>query len=153
MNFTLVFTKDNGTNPVFGQRFDGNSVLSDVIFRTLSVKNVLSHVNIQSAAGPDGLPGSFWNKLSSSLSVPVSKIFQKSFNTSEIPSGKLQSLFRFLKKGNSANPGNYRPVSLTCIAAKAMEAIISLAMVSHLVKNNHYSDEKHSFLKQKNTET
>ena len=58
--FTSVFTKDNGTNPVFGQRFDGNSVLSDIIFSTLSIKNALSHVNVQSAADPYGLPGIFF---------------------------------------------------------------------------------------------
>ena len=89
MNILLQFYRGlviNGTNPVFVQRFDGNSVLSDIIFSTLSVKNALSHVNIQSAAGPDGLSSIFWNKLFSSLSVPMSNIFQKPFNTSEIPS-------------------------------------------------------------------
>ena len=36
--FTSIFTKDNGTNPVFGQNFDENSVLSNIIFSTLSEK-------------------------------------------------------------------------------------------------------------------
>ena len=84
----------------------------------------------------------------------MSKIFQKSVNTSEIPSEwKTAIVIPIFKKGNSADPGNYRPVSLTCIAAKAMEAIISQAMVSYLVKNNLISAEQHGFLKQKNTET
>ena len=70
------------------------------------------------------------------------KDFSKIFNVSEIPSEwKIAIVISIFKKGNSADPGNYRPVSLTCTAVKAMEAIISQAMVSHLVKNNLISAE------------
>ena len=59
---------------------------------------------------------------------------------------KLQSLLRSSKK-------EIRQTLIINVAAKAMEAIISQVMVSHLVKNNLISDKQHGFLKQKNTET
>ena len=57
------------------------------------------------------------------------------------------------KKGNKKDPGNYRPVSLTCICSKIMEHIIYSCMFDHL---NHFQalrDEQHGFRRHRSCET
>ena len=53
-------------------------------------------------------------------------IFQKSFQDSSLPDiWKSATVIPLFKKGSKLDPGNYRPVSLTCISCcKIMESII-----------------------------
>ena len=49
----------------------------------------------------------------------------------------------------SVDPGNYRPVSLTCVACKLLESFVRLrdAMVEHMMDKNLYAECQHGFLK------
>uniref|UniRef100_A0A3B3RVY9 Reverse transcriptase domain-containing protein n=1 Tax=Paramormyrops kingsleyae TaxID=1676925 RepID=A0A3B3RVY9_9TELE len=49
------------------------------------------------------------------------------------------------KKGDRSNLSNYRPISLTCITGKVMEAIIKEKMVDYLDSNNILRDSQHGF--------
>ena len=77
--FKEVFTVDNGVLP----NFPHEMLCEDFI--DLSPNNVskyLRFANILSAAGADGFPGVFLASLSTSLSVPLSIIFNHSFTCS-----------------------------------------------------------------------
>jgi hypothetical protein len=50
------------------------------------------------------------------------------------------------KKGSKADPGNYRPVSLTSVCCKMMESIIKDEMMSHLKKNGLIRASQHGFV-------
>ena len=41
--------------------------------------------------------------------------------------------------------GNYRPVSLTCLASKLMESCVKDAMLKPLLKNNLNTPDQHGF--------
>ena len=43
--------------------------------------------------------------------------------------------------------GNYRPVSLTCLASKLMESCVKDAMLNHLLENNLNTPDQHGFTK------
>ena len=43
--------------------------------------------------------------------------------------------------------GNYRPVSLTCLASKLMESCVKDAMLKHLLENNLNTPDQHGFTK------
>ena len=43
--------------------------------------------------------------------------------------------------------GNYRPVSLTCLASKLIESCVKDAMLTHLLKNNLNIPDQHGFTK------
>ena len=43
--------------------------------------------------------------------------------------------------------GNYRPVSLTCLASKLMESCVKDAMLKLLLKNNLNTSDQHCFTK------
>ena len=52
-------------------------------------------------------------------------IFQKSFQDTSLPDiWKSATVIPLFKKGSKLDPGNYKPVSLTCVSCKIMESII-----------------------------
>ena len=51
------------------------------------------------------------------------------------------------KKGTKSDPGNDRPVSLTCVACKLLESFVRNAVVDHRTDNNLYSECQHGFRK------
>ena len=144
--FKEVFTVDNGMLPNFPHK---NVVCED--FVDLSPKNVSKYLRLAnklSAAGPDGFPGVFWTNLSTSLSVPLSIIFNQSYNTGHLPAvWKLSYVSPIHKKGDKSNFKNYRPVALTCIPCRVMEAIVRDCMMLHVTNNNMLSEHQHGFLK------
>ena len=60
-------------------------------------------------------------------------IFEQSLDTGDIPHDWRQAIVHPVFKGGSAKePGNYRPISLTCICCKMMERILVSYIVTHL---------------------
>jgi len=51
------------------------------------------------------------------------------------------------KKGSKLDPGNYRPVSLTCISCKIMESIIRDHIAAQLNNSAGLSASQHGFTK------
>ena len=73
-----------------------------------------------SASGPDKFPIRILKECKQELSKPLCIIWRQSLETGEIPHKYLeQTIVPIFKKGNKADPANYRPVSLT----------------SHIIKN------------------
>jgi hypothetical protein len=50
------------------------------------------------------------------------------------------------KKGAKADPGNYRPVSLTSVRCKILESIVKDTMMDHLLRKNLLSPSQHGFV-------
>ena len=48
------------------------------------------------------------------------------------PIWKLASVTPIFKKGSPSDPSNYRPISLTCISSKLMEAGIKDHLLAHM---------------------
>jgi hypothetical protein len=49
------------------------------------------------------------------------------------------------KKGSKADPGNYRPVSLTSVCCKLLESILRDEMMDHLLANNLLNKSQNGF--------
>jgi hypothetical protein len=58
-----------------------------------------------------------------------------------------------LKKGDKHNPGNYRPISITCIACKLLEHIFASNMMQHLETNNILYELQHGFRAKRSCES
>jgi len=92
------------------------------------------------------IPSIFLKKQSAQLACPLAELFTKSFKTGYIPERwKLAYITPIFKKGNSSDPANYRPISLTSIVGKLMEQIIKSSMMSYLLANNIISKRQHVF--------
>ena len=73
---------------------------------------------------------------------------------SKVPSEWKQALVSpIFKKGSKKAPGNYRPVSLTCIVCKVMEKLVRIKIVQHLSKFNLISRDQHGFVKGRSCST
>ena len=57
------------------------------------------------------------------------------------------------KKGTKGDPGNYRPISLTCVLCKVMESVIRDAIVEHLSKHDLIRSSQHGFMAGRSTVT
>ena len=52
------------------------------------------------------------------------------------------------KKGSRDNPGNYRPISFTCVLSCVFEYILADKMLEHLYSHNLLSESQFGFLRQ-----
>ena len=59
----------------------------------------------------------------------------------------------FLKRGDSSDPGNYRPVSLTSVVGKLMEVIIKETLSEYLEVNEILVNYQHGFRQKQSTLT
>ena len=80
------------------------------------------------------------------LGMPLSILFNKSIEKWKL-SARLEKCSGIFKKGTKSVPGNYRPVSLTCVLCKVLKSIIREVMVNHMIESNLYRDCQHGFRK------
>ena len=67
----------------------------------------------------------------SQLSNPLSKICTSSLEFSIVPqSWREANITPIFKKGVKGDPGNYRPISLTSVPCKIMEAITKIILLN-----------------------
>ena len=86
------------------------------------------------------------------LAFPLTVIFNRSLGDGILPKEwKLANVTALFKKGNRSIPGNYRPVSLTCIACKILEGIVKEQIIAHMMENKLFSTRQFGFLPGRST--
>ena len=131
-----------------------NTALSTVKFTSEAVLKKLQKLNPNSAPGPDGL----WTRVICSMAdvicVPLAIIYTRCMEEGEVPpEWKTANVAPIFKKGSKASPGNYRPVSLTCVLCKIMEMVICDAIVEHLKQHDLIRRSQHGFMRGRSTMT
>ncbi|KFQ11435.1 hypothetical protein N329_01325, partial [Haliaeetus albicilla] len=100
------------------------------------VSDLLHHLDIPKSMGPDGIHPRVLRELAEILTKPLPTIYQQSWLTGDVPvDWRLALVMSIYKKGQKADPGNYRPVSLTSVLGRVMEQII-LSAITQLVQDN-----------------
>ncbi|BHF67271.1 hypothetical protein SprV_0301029700 [Sparganum proliferum] len=88
--------------------------VSEVLFSEGIVRRELEALNESKSPGSDEIPPKLLKELASELSVPLSMLFQASFDTGTLPiDWKLAHITPLYKGGSRASTTNYRPISLT----------------------------------------
>ena len=152
--FSTVFTKDDGLTPDIPQQADDNSFLSHINFSYANVLRALLDLPNKTSRSPDGYPAYFLKNIAHVIALPLSVLFELSLMHGCIPEvWKTAFVLPIFKKGKSSLCQNYRPVSLTCISCKVMEAVIVRQMLDYLRKNNLLTKEQHGFLSRRSTTT
>ena len=151
--FSSVFTNEDTANvPVL--EGDPLPEISPIHIHSDGVAQLLLNLKVHKAAGPDNFPSYFLKEVANEIAPALTLIFQASLNQGALPDiWKSALVVPIYKKGNKKDPGNYRPVSLTCICSKIMEHIIYSSLFDHL---NHFQvlrDEQHGFRQHRSCET
>eukprot|EP00057_Strongylocentrotus_purpuratus_P027069 XP_011681543.1 PREDICTED: uncharacterized protein LOC105446427 [Strongylocentrotus purpuratus] len=144
--FHSTFTKSNVDQVCINRPSLYNDIGHLHIHRSGVVKQLLQ-LNPSKASGPDEIHPRLLKMLAHEIAPALSFLFQQSYNTGEVPLDWKRALVAPIHKaGDKCCPGNYRPISLTCICSKVMEHIMLYSHISkHLAANNIPIDEQHGF--------
>lgn len=121
--------------------------LTDIVFTPASVAETLNSFKDETAMGFDEIPAVLLKKCSPSISNPLARIMNKSFEDGQLPSDWKQAVVTpVYKKGSKFSAINYRPISLTSIVCKTMEKIIANSLKNFLKNEQIILDEQHGFV-------
>ena len=128
--------------------------LSTVNITQDGVRKKLQKLKPTSAPGPDRVWSKVLHDLADQLSSPLATIYSRLLQEESVPEIWLKSMVcPIFKKGSKSEPGNYRPVSLTCIVGKVMESLMVDSLINHMVTNNLLRASQHGFLPGRSTLT
>ena len=121
--------------------------LENFVFTKQDILRYFNKIEPNLSCGPDGLPGILFNKCGKALAGPVFKLWELSFEKGVVPKCMKNSLVvPTLKPGcDRADPGSYRPLSMTSHIIKTFERIIKEFLQSHLETYGLLSDFQHGF--------
>ena len=98
--------------------------------------------------GIDGITPKLLKEIAEEISVSLAIMFNLSLREGTVPhEWKHANVVPIFKKGNRCKAENYRPVSLTSVVCKRLEALLRDHMVDFLEKHNLLKDTQHGFLR------
>ena len=123
-----------------------NSQISDIEICLEDVKSRLEKLNVNKSCGPDSMHPLVLKKTASTICIPLEMIYKLSLVTKQCPDDwRSANVTPIHKKGDRADPSNYRPVSLTSQVCKILESIVRSHILKHLAENNILRNEQHGF--------
>ena len=150
--FSSVFTTDDGKTPYFAKQVNDSQSLNFVEFSYVEVIKAIKTLQSKTSRTPDGYPAFFIKGIANEIAIPFSLLFELSMTTGQLPLvWKSAIVAPIFKKGPSSRKENYRPISLTCIACKVMEKVISKEILKHLQKYKLISNAQFGFLPHRST--
>ena len=149
-----VFTV-SGQNLPEAEQYQGDAYLTEINIDKEIVKKTIDNLSEHSACGPDGITTRVIKELRDELAGPLSILFRHSIETGKIPDdwreANVTPIYKL--KGKKADPGNYRPVSLTNVICKMMERLVKEEIMSHVETNRLLCDEQHGFRAKRSPQT
>ena len=145
--FSSVFTiEDLEDVPDFAQRPVAQG-LDEIQFTIEDVEKLLCKLKIAKSPGPDRLHPRILKECASVISPAVYSIFRLSIDKSQLPEDwKIGRVTPIHKKGSRRKACNYRPISLTSVLCKTLEALVRSNVVKHMERNNLYTTKQHGFV-------
>jgi len=137
--FSSVFTVEDLVSfpDVKSSTVMGPDLIDSIQFTPKAVFNILHSLSVDKACGPDLIPAKLLKEGAESICVPLSYLFQQSFEGGTLPFDWVSAnVVPVFKRDDRHNPANYRPISLTSLVVKIMEKIIHSHIVSSLESLN-----------------
>ena len=152
--FCSVFTEERTNDIPNCDATDSSTFLGSIEFTKEKVLKKLKNIDSSKSGGPDGIRANVLKELAEELSEPLACLFSKSMAEGKLPATwKDANVTPLFKKGDKTRTNNYRPVSLTSLLCKIMEAIIRDELVSYLQRENFLSNLQHGFISKRSCVT
>ena len=98
------------------------------------------------SSGPDNIPERLFKEGAPWIAEPLTKLFNLSMSSSELPSDWIRAnITPVFKKGSKHLPNNYRPVSLTSIVVNTMERLVHRELSKYLSHYHKLCPTQHGF--------
>jgi hypothetical protein len=141
--FSSVFTVEpSGELPAF----DVTRRSTNMANLTISPEEVairLKALKPGKSAGPDGLHPRLLMETAAEISTQLSRIYNLSLEDERIPTvWKTARVSAFPKPGERSKPENYRPISLTAITGKILEAMVRDHIMHHMLSRNLFTEKQ-----------
>ena len=119
------------------------------------VEHLLQGLDVTKASGPDKVSAQMLKCTASCIAPSVTKLFNLSIRVGRIPDSWKESMIAPIPKSStkSSDPGNYRPISLTCNLCKLLEKHIYGLMYEHLSNQQVLTDSQWGFRSGRSTVT
>lgn len=122
--------------------------MSPISVTAEGICKLIHGLKVSTSCGVDNINSKVLRNTSASSSQILCHIFQQSLSTGQLPTDwKIAKVIPIFKDGNKHSPGNYRPISLTCICCKLLEHIVTSHIYSHLESNKFFFVNQHGFRK------
>lgn len=142
--FHSVFTKDDGKIPQLAHM--NNIGISPIDVVDEGIFSLLLDLDPKKSSGPDDIPNPFLKRYAEWCSKYLGMVFRKSLAVAKLPDDwKKAKIVPIPKAGNSDNPSNFRPISLTSTSCKILEHIILKHLTVLLESNGVLSSCQHGF--------
>jgi len=153
--FVSVFTQEAAValpDPVIV--YDGERTLTEIHTTVEEVAERLGHLDPSKSAGPDGLLPKVLKNVRVGLAPHLHQIFTVSLESGVAPDDmKVANVAPIYKAGEEFLSTNYRPISLTSVPGKVLEAVIKDRMVAHLEQEELIGGSQHGFLRRRSCVT
>ena len=111
--------------------------LSSIHVTEEMVLKKLKNLDPSKSPGPDEIHPRVLKETSTAIAPALTVLYNNILTSHDVPEDwRTAIITAIFKKGSKSDPGNYRPVSLTCIICKILESIIYDFIIEHLTKNN-----------------
>ena len=146
--FGTVFTMEDTTHlPVPRELCREDQVMASFEIELSEVEKKLKGLKPEKAPGDDGINPVILKEVPQ-LALPLQLIFNASLRDGVVPlDWKKANVTPIFKQGSKAQPGNYRPVSLTSQVCKVMERILRDHVLAHLQEHQLIRQTQHGFMK------
>ena len=143
-HYAAVYIDDLSPTPLLQPRLVG--LWNDEEISTEEVAGQLRLLNPNKSPGPDDLHPLVLKELADVLAGPLTRLFNLSLKYGALPTEWKTAVVKpMFKSGSRLEPGNYRPVSLTCVLCKVMEKIVTNRIKIYLETNQLLHAGQHGF--------
>ena len=135
--FAAVCTDDNGIIPPISTSAPAGCGIDGVLFDEAKILAAANNIRKKNklSSGPDGYPTKLLSAVCTELAAPRTMMFNSFMSVGKLPSAwKQATVTPIFKKGSSADPVNYRPISQTSVFCKLFERIIAADITDYLLK-------------------
>ena len=121
--------------------------LSSIHVTEEMVLKKLKNLDPSKSPGPDEIHPRVLKETATAIAPALTVLYNNILTSHDVPEDwRTAIITAIFKKGSKSDPGNYRPVSLTCIICKILESIIYDFIIEHLIKNNLLTKSQYGFI-------